>query len=1209
MEDCRPRSCAEPARGRPVPHLRSLALRAAALWCALVLGLPLVSCGRASSPPLFELRSPSETGIRFANTLTEDDSVYNALDFDYLYNGAGVGVGDVNNDGQQDVFLAGNMVSSRLYLNRGGLRFDDVTEAAGVQTSVWTTGVSMVDINHDGLLDIYVSVAGPAAHARANLLFVNQGIDDDGTPRFAERAKAFGIADTGYSTHAAFLDYDGDGDLDVYVLTNALEKFNRNTIRPRIMSGGAPSTDRLYRNNGNGTFTDVSREAGIVIEGYGLGVAVSDLNADGWPDIYAANDFMSNDLVWINNRDGTFTNRAAKYLKHQTYNGMGADIADYNNDGLVDIIVLDMLPPDNPRRKMMLQGGNYDRFRMSLMSGYEPQYMRNTLQLNNGPGADGAPTFSEIGQLAGVHETDWSWAPLFADLDNDGLKDLFISNGYRRDVTNLDYVVYLQEGSQTGPESKRRANLLEGLRTLPEVKLANYAFKNRGDLTFADASREWGVDVASYSNGAVYADLDNDGDLDLVVNNIDDHAFVFENHADRLSDRNYLRVALAGPALNRSGIGATVTTFTGGVRQYLEQSPFRGYKSTVEPILHFGVGSAKSIDSLQVRWPDSVCQLLTGVASNRVVTARHADARPCAPAKLPEDVRLGRPVSERSGLDVAHEEREVVDFKVTPLSPHKHSMAGPGIALGDVDGNGLDDVYVGTDRGREKAIHLQIAPGRFKKRMLPGDREHEDMGALFFDAEGDGDNDLYVASGGFFITSDSGVYRHRLYVNDGRGNLSITPDALPDVASSASSVVAADYDRDGDLDLFVGGRVIAGKYPLPARSHLLRNDSHRGGPARFTDVTETSAPGLANAGLVSSALWTDFDQDDQMDLLLVGEWMPLTFFRNRGGTFENVTGATGLGATHGWWNSIVSGDFDNDGDVDYVAGNLGLNTAYRASQQEPVRVHAADFDGNGSTDPVISRYIQGASYPVASRDLMIDQMIGMKGRFPRYSDFATATLERTLTREELAKAYLAQAVTFASAYVENLGSGKFALRPLPLLAQAAPIFGMLVDDYDADGNLDALLVGNSYARETQSGWDDAFIGAVLLGDGKGEFRVMNGASSGFFVDGDAKAIAQLVVDETRSLVLVTQNNDSLLRFTALRSGSTRNVKLEPLDTYAVLTLISGKSRRQNLHYGSTYLSQSSRALRVGDDVVRGVVYDSRGRSRALRVAGSVNGRR
>jgi hypothetical protein len=1172
----------------------------------LLLALLVLGCGAPNATPLFELRQPSETGIRFANTLTEDDSVYNALDFDYMYDGAGVAVADFNNDGREDLFFAGNMVTSRLYLNSGKLQFQDVTAVAGVQTDVWVVGVTVVDINQDGLPDLYLSVAGPNPAKRGNLLFVNQGPDKDGVPHFVERAKAYGLADVGYNTQAVFFDYDHDGDLDVYILKNALERFNRNIMRAKISGGQAQSTDRLYRNNGNGTFTDVSKEAGITIEGYGLGVAVTDFNRDGWPDLYVANDFLSNDLVWINNRDGTFTNQAATYLKHTSFNAMGVDVADYNNDGLVDVMVVDMLPADNLRRKMMYPGSNDETSRMGASLGYQAEYVRNTLQLDNGPRPNGPPTFSEIGQLAGVDATDWSWAPLFADLDNDGWKDLFITNGYRRDVTNLDYVAFLQEGSYGGSRRERHKQLLDALRKLPEVRLANYGYHNNGDLTFSDRSKAWGLDALSYSNGAAYADLDNDGDLDLVVNNIDGPAFLFENRLERLPSRNFLRFAFDGVPPNRGGYGAQVTIHQAATSQYLEFNPARGYLSTVEPFLHFGLGAATLVDSVQVRWPDGACQTLRRVAANQVVQLHRRNATPCVLSHAPNaDAPLFQPVARKNGLDEKHVRRELSDFAITPLLPHKYSEGGPGIAIGDVDGDGREDVYVGADRGQEKVIYLQTAPGHFTKRALAGAAELQDMGVLFFDADGDGDLDLLVTSGGGFLAADPAVYQARLYLNDGHGNFTLAPDALSGVSTSASSVVAADYDGDGDLDLFIGGRVIPGSYPLPPRSYLLRNDTKRGGAVHFTDVTESAAPGLSQVGMVTSALWTDFDEDGQTDLLLVGEWMPLTFYRNNHGHFDNVTAATGLGDTQGWWNSLAAGDFNNDGRTDYIVGNLGLNTRYRASRAEPVRVHAFDFDRNGTVDPVVSSYFGGKSYPVASRDLLIDQMMSMKGRFPRYVDYAKATLDETLSPAERDSAYVAKSVTFASSYLENLGGGKFALRPLPLAAQVAPIFGMLVGDYDGDGNLDVLAVGNSHATDTQTGADDASIGTLLLGHGKGGLRYVGGATSGFFVDGDARAIADLVLDERRSLVLVSQNDDSLRVFSQLRTSGARNVKLQSLDTYATLTFADGTNRREELYYGSTYLSQSSRYLRLGPRVVKAVVHNSRGESRTLALSPSL----
>jgi enediyne biosynthesis protein E4 len=1167
----------------------------------LILMLTMVGC-KASEPPLFVLRSSAETGITFANTLQEDDSIFNPLDFDYIYNGAGVAVGDFNNNGLQDIFFGGNMVSSRLYLNQGDFRFEDVTEIAGVGTDVWVTGVSVVDINQDGWLDIYLSVAGIDPERRANLLFINEGPDENGIPRFAEQAEAYGLADTGYSTHAAFFDYNGNGLLDVFILTNALETTSRNMIRPRRISGEAASTDRLYRNNGDGTFTDVSREAGILFEGYGLGVLIADLNRDGLPDIYVANDFLTSDVVYINNGDGTFTNRAAQYLKSQSHNSMGVDIADITNNGLLDIFVLDMLPRDNERKKMMLAGSRYDVFNMALDFGYEPQYVRNTLQLNNGLGPDGVPAFSEIGQLAGVHDTDWSWAALFADFDNTGSRDLFVTNGYRRDVTNLDYIVYGQEMramAMVSSAEERRRGLLAALWDLPEVKLPNYIFKNNNDLTFTDVTEAWGHNIAGFSTGAVYVDLNNNGALDLVVSNLDGEAFVFENRTRALPDRNFLRLDLRGPDGNRGGYGAKVTLRAGGQLQYHEHTPYRGYKSTVEQIIHFGLGATERVDSLEIVWPDGSYQLLRDVAANQVLAVDHRDAGERPPNQPNHPNHLFERLDNSSGLEHRHRSRRLPDFKHTPLLPHKHSQGGPGLAVGDVTGNGLEDVYVGGGRENDKVLLIQREPGRFEPRVLEEYSWYEDMGALFFDANGNGHLDLYVVSGGGFLTNHLVEYQDRLYLNDGQGNFERAADALPEVVSSGSCVIAADYNGNGKLDLFVCGRIRPGEYPLAPRSYLLRNDTQPGGPVRFTDVTAEVAPELAEIGLVSSALWTDFDQDGQLDLILVGEWMPLTFFRNDGDRFVNVTASTGLGATHGWWNSIVAGDFNNNGRTDYIVGNLGLNSEYRASPREPMRLYAADFDGNGSIDPIMSYYIQGRSYPAHTRDMMIDQIIGMKGRFPHYIDYARAPMDQVLSRAERDQAKVLEAVEMRTSLLENLGDGRFALRPLPLPAQFAPTFGMVVNDFDGDGNLDVLMVGNSFATEPHIGWYTASVGTLLLGDGAGGFEAVDGVRSGFFVDGDAKGAAELVLDEERSLVLVSQNNDDLRVFSVRTKNGQRNVKVGPLDTYAVLTFADGRQRRQELYYGSTYLSQSSRFLRLPAGLRDVTVYDSQGRSRAL----------
>lgn len=1145
----------------------------------------LSSCNKNKDSQLFHLLSPDDTGVTFSNTLTESDTL-NAIDYDYLYNGAGIAIGDIDNDGLQDIFFGGNMVSSKLYLNKGNLQFEDITKKAGVATDRWVTGVSMADVNSDGYTDIYVCVAGPNKSAeKPNMLFINNG---NGT--FAESANAYGLADTGYSTQAAFFDYDRDGDLDLYLLTNALENFPRNNARPKKVNGQGLSTDRLYRNNGNNTFTNVSREAGILIEGYGLGVGIADINNDGWPDIYASNDFITNDILYISNGDGTFTDRSKQYLKHQSWNAMGTDIADFNNDGLLDIVTVDMLPPDNQREKTMIAAANYDRYERNLSLDYQPQYIRNSLQLNNGNG-----TFSEVGQLAGIYRTDWSWAPLFADYDNDGYKDLLITNGYRKDVTNLDFIIYKRQEGQFGDDAHQSKTMAKLIKELPGVKVHNYIYQNTGNLSFTDKSEEWGLDAPSYTNGAAFADLDNDGDLDLVMNNIDEAAFIYRNDANTLPDRHHLRIKLEGDAKNKAGLGAKLTLRYGGHQLYHDHSVYRGYKSTVENVVHFGLGKVTQVDTLEVVWPDGRQQIIQNVKADQVLTVRYADATDlgATPAATTIATLFNGMDSTATGIGYRHRENDFVDFKLQPLLMQKYSQGGPGIAVGDVNEDGLEDFYIGGSSDASGMLYLQQTNGKFKGAPFTDTIKHgDDMGSLFFDADNDGDLDLYVVSGGSEFREESAEYQDRLYRNNGKGAFTLIPSALPGTRSSGSCVVAADYDQDGDLDLFVGGRVVPQRYPLPATSYILQNNG-----GRFTDVTDKVCPELQQIGLVTAALWTDADQDGQVDLMLTGEWMPVTLFRNKNGRFVNVTRDSGLQDAIGWWNSLAAGDFDNDGDMDYIGGNFGLNSAYKASAEEPVTITAKDFDNNGSIDPVLGHYLMGKNYPAHPRDAMTDQMVSLRRKFQTFSQYASIGYGDLFSREELSGAIVAKSTHLQSSYIENLGNGKFKINPLPVQAQFAPVFGITVNDYNGDGNLDLLLTGNNYGTEIQAGWYDASIGLYLQGNGKGGFAPVPVSRSGFFVDTDAKGIAELALPDGRSLILSASNQGPVKAFTYMQKKEI--VPLRPSDAWAVVTLQNGKSRRQEFYYGSTYLSQSSRTLAVPTGAQAVKIYDFNGRNRQV----------
>lgn len=1156
----------------------------------LALTVLLFSCGNEDKK--FVLLAPDETGVTFSNDIFESDTL-NVLRFEYIYNGGGVGVADFNQDGLQDIFFAGNMVSSKLYLNRKQFKFSDVTQEAGTATTSWCTGVSIVDINNDGFPDIHVSTIHPHRLKKAsNLFFLNKGVNSNGVPVFEEVAGKLGIADTSYSTQAAFLDYDKDGDLDMYLLNNGLENFNRNTPYGQRHDGSGKSMDKFFRNEGPGegglpVFRNVSREAGILSEGWGLGIVVNDFNHDLYPDIYVANDFLSNDFLYINQRDGTFRNEIASALKHQEHNGMGVDVADINNDGYNDIIVMDMMPDDNLRQKTMFANTGYDRFHLNLQRKYQTQYIRNVLQLNNGNGS-----FSDIAFMTGVYATDWSWSSLMADFDNDGLRDILITNGYRKDITDLDFVAYSQESGMFGTDEIREKNAVERIKKLQGVKKPNFIFRNDGDLRFTNVAEAWGLDQPSYSNGTAYADFDNDGDLDLVMNNINDKAFILKNTTvEKTEDggAGFLRFRLAGNA-----VGTKLYVYTHGAVRFAEHQLQRGYKSTMEPVEHFGMGNAKSADSVVIIWPSGNKMIMKNVAVNKVYDLEEKDSglkytpAPAKPGMLDE-------VSSDFGINFKHNETDYADFKQQPLLPHKHSQGGPGVAVGDVNGDGLEDFIIGGAAGKPATLFVQNSSGKFSIDTLLR-KPQEDMGVLLFDADNDGDLDLYCVSGSSELPNTGDNYQDRLYRNDGTGRFTLDPEALPAITRSGSCVTAADFDKDGDLDLFTGGRIVPGKYPLTPKSLLLRNN----GKGVFEDVTQTVAKELESAGMVTSALFTDVDNDGWQDLLVTGEWMPIVYFRNNNGAFSKADAGLEPESTTGWWNSLSGSDPDRDGDTDYVAGNLGYNSIFQASPEKPVRLYAKDFDDNSSVDPIITRYIYDKEYITHPRDNLTEQIPGVKKEVPKYSIYGKKTFSEIIVEKRLKNATIYTSTNFATSLIENNGDAKLILKPLPNMVQVSPTFGTLFADINGDGKDDLITIGNSYASETLNGWYDAGIGCVLTGNGAGKFSPVPVTQSGFFVDRDAKALVRLNTPGG-DLYLATQNRDSLKVYKVAAAKTPAVIKPEPLDTHADLAFTDGKKQKVEFYYGSGYLSHSSRTLVVPTGVTEVTVYNSVNKPRKIQV--------
>ena len=1081
----------------------------------------------------FERIPPSQSGVYFENVITMTDSV-NAYTDPYIFNGGGVGVGDLNNDGFQDLVVTGTFVNPRIYLNRGNFQFDDITEPSGITTDRRLAGIAIADINSDGFEDIYFSASGApwsTPEDRKNLLFINNG---DST--FSERAGLYNLDDPGYGIQAAFFDYDRDGDLDVFQLNNSPDEFSRGGTGSASMGGSGTldpyGLDQLYRNNGDGTFTKVSEEAGIVRTlGFGLGIAISDLNGDGWPDFYISNDATPNDVLYVNNGDGSFSNRASDWIKHSSYSGMGIDIADFDNNDWPDILQTDMIPEDLTDRKRMTGKETYtamiDRQRNNIF----PYYNMNALQLNHGISSKNDVIFSEISRLAGVSYTHWSWSVLFADFDNDGWKDAFVSNGFPKAGMDYDHQANIFKVTQNTARQSLNVERFRLLQDLHSFDAPNYLFRNNSDLTFSNISASWGLAEPGLSYGAAYADLDNDGRLDLIINNINDPIWIYRNRGDDIGSEYYLKIELKGSPFNRSGLGSKVKIWINGDSQYRYQNPYRGYQSSVDKRLHFGLGETTLIDSLAVIWPDGKRQILQKIAANQTIILNHTNAG--YKANWTQDIQTVNQkrfekFSANSGIDWQHQSETYVDYNIQPLLPYMISRQGPVMATADVNGDGLEDLFVSGSADQGGSLYLQQEDGRFTETTAPqpwrADAGHRDWGAAFFDANGDGLPDLYLAAGSYQTSPVSPLLQDRLYLNYGGGRFLRDEQALPPMLTATSAVSAADFDGDGDTDLFVGGRLTPRDYPTPARSYLLRNDG-----GRFTDVTQQMLPSLADpGGMVTDARWSDLNGDGDPDLIVAGEWMPIRVFLNRDGAFEEQTESIDA-PSRGWWYSLQAADLDGDGDEDLVAGNLGLNHTYTASPESPFGVVAADLTGNRTTDIILTKTLEGTEYPLYGLAKLGRDIYTVGIRYGSFAEFAEQSVEQVAGREAMEQALHYHTDTFASVWLENDGQGAFTMHRLPNLAQIAPVMDIVVEDADGDGHPDLIIAGNLYQSEPTAPRADAGKGLWLRGDGQGGFTPVSPTRSGLLAPGDVKELS-LIRTAGGPILLVGSENEDLQLF-------------------------------------------------------------------------------
>ncbi len=1069
---------------------------------------------------LFEELPASETGIDFVNRSLEKKE-FNIFNYRNFYNGGGVAIGDVNNDGLSDLFVTSNFEDNKLYLNKGGMHFEDITVKAGiVGKKFWSTGVTFADVNGDGLMDIYVCNSG-SRDARGNQLYINQGIKG-GIPTYKEMAKEAGLEDGGLSTHAAFFDYDRDGDLDMYLLNNSftpIDKLGYTNLRDmRDKLGG----DKLFRNDSPDgksiKFTDVSEKAGIYgsLIGFGLGITIGDVNNDNWPDIYISNDFYERDYLYINQHDGTFKEDLENQMPHISLSSMGADIADINDDGNLDIFVTDMLPGDDRRLKTTSIFEGYNLVDLKLKRGFWHQYMRNNLQLNNGDG-----TFSEVGQLAGVHATDWSWGALIFDMDNDGQKDIFVANGIAKDLTDQDFVDFLGDrNTMQQMLNGKKFDYKEFTDKISSVPIPNYAFKNEGNLKFANQAKAWGLEGPGFSNGSAYGDLDNDGDLDLVVNNVNAPLSVFKNKTNEKLQNHYLTIHLKGTGRNLNGIGAKVTVFQRGKIKVLQQMPNRGFQSSSDHQMVFGLGQNGQVDSLQVIWPDDQMQVLKSVQVDQVLTLDYAKATGKFTFKQPVGNSLFADVTSKS-LNYTHQESMFNDWDRDVLLKQKLSTQGPAMAVGDVNGDGLDDLYLGGAAGQKKQLFVQQSSGQFKESMQADfnlDQTTENTDAIFFDADGDKDLDLFVVTGSNEFEINAPELHDLLYLNDGKGNFK-RDLRFPTIYENGSCVTAADMDHDGDLDLFVGSRMLSTKYGMSPSSNLYIND----GTGGFKNYSKRFMPEIVELGMVTDAEWADVNKDGYADLVVSQDWGGIVVFKNERGRKlvkqEMVPGSEGL------WGCLKPADIDGDGDMDFIAGNFGLNSKIKASAEFPATLSVNDFDKNGTVEQLISCVTEdGNTYPMVLKGELQRATPGIKQKFIKYKDYANKTVEDLYSDEQREGMVLRQITTTESAFLINDGKGNFSLQALPYEAQFSPIRSIEVSDFDHDGKVDILLAGNFFDSLPEWGRFDAMYGVMLKGLGQGKFVAKPSKETGFQTRGQVRKMAT-VKSKGGNFVVLAKNND------------------------------------------------------------------------------------